>query len=70
MPKQEKYIQVGVTALRDPATGEFLPAVPLYIKAEDGVEEAEEKLIEDIGKLMAERIRRYKAACKAANVSI
>ena len=51
MPKQEKYIQVGVTALRDPATGEFLPAVPLYIKAEDGAEEAEEKLIEDIGKL-------------------
>ena len=70
MPKQEKYIQVGVTALRDPATGEFLPAVPLYIKAEDGAEEAEEKLIEDLGKLMAERIRRYKAACKAANVSI
>lgn len=70
MPKQDKYIQVGVTALRDPATGEFLPAVPLYIKAEDGAEEAEEKLIEDIGKLMAERIRRYKAACKAANVSI
>ena len=70
MPKQEKYIQVGVTALRDPATGEFLPAVPLYIKAEDGAEEAEEKLIEDIGKLMAERIRRYKAACKAAHVSI
>lgn len=70
MPKQEKYIQVGVTALRDPATGDFLPAVPLYIKAEDGAEEAEEKLIEDIGKLMAERIRRYKAACKAANVSI
>ncbi len=70
MPKQEKYIQVGVTALRDPATGEFLPAVPLYIKAEDGAEEAEEKLIADIGKLMAERIRRYKAACEAAGVSM
>ena len=27
MAKQEKFIQVGVTALRDPATGEFLPAV-------------------------------------------
>ena len=45
----EKYIQVGVTALRNPATGEFLPAVPLYIKAEDSAEAAEEKLIEDIG---------------------
>ena len=70
MAKQEKYIQVGVTALRDPATGGFLPAVPLYIKAEDGAEEAEEKLIEDIGKLLAERIRRYKADCEAAGISI
>ncbi len=70
MAKQEKYIQVGVTALRDPATGGFLPAVPLYIKAEDGAEEAEEKLIQDIGKLMAERIRRYKAECEAAGISI
>ena len=34
--KKEKYIQVGFTALRDPATGDFLPAVPLYIKAESG----------------------------------
>ena len=70
MAKQEKYIQDGVTALRDPATGDFLPAVPLYIKAEDGAEEAEEKLIEDIGKLLAERIRRYKADCEAAGISI
>lgn len=31
----DKYIQIGVTALRDHATGNFLPAVPLYIKAED-----------------------------------
>lgn len=29
------YIQIGQTALRDPATGEFLPAVPLFIRAED-----------------------------------
>ena len=30
-----RYIQVGVTALRDPKTGEFMPAVPLYIREED-----------------------------------
>ena len=30
-----EYIQVGVTAMRDPATGGFLPSVPLYIRAED-----------------------------------
>lgn len=66
----EKYIQVGVTALRDPATGKFLPAVPLYIKAEDGAEEAEEKLIEDLGKLFAQRIKAYKDGCKVAGVEV
>lgn len=66
----EKYIQVGVTALRDPATGEFLPAVPLYIKAEEGAEEAEEKLIHDLGKLLAHRIKAYKDGCKAAGVEV
>lgn len=29
------YIQVGVTAIRDPVTGEPLEAVPLYIRAAD-----------------------------------
>ena len=43
--------------------------MPLYIKAEDGAEAGEEKLIEDIGKLLAERMRRYKAACAAAGVA-
>lgn len=70
MAKQEKYIQVGVTAMREPGTGEFLPAVPLFIRAEDGAEEAEEKLINDIGKILAERMRRYEAACRAANISL
>lgn len=70
MAKQERFIQVGVTALRDPATGNFLPAVPLYIKAEDGAEEAEAKLTQDIGKLLAERMRRYKEACEAAGVTV
>ena len=29
------YIQIGQTAARDPITGEFLPAVPLYIRKKD-----------------------------------
>jgi hypothetical protein len=66
----EKYIQVGVTALRDPATGGYLPAVPLYIKAEDGAEEAEEKLIEDLGKLFAQRFRAYRDGCLKAGAEI
>ena len=70
MANQERFIQVGVTALRDPATGEYLPAVPLYIKADDSAEVAEEKLIADIGKLLADRMRRYKEACEAAGVAV
>ncbi len=70
MAQEERYIQVGVTALRDPATGKFLPAVPLFIRAEDGAEEAEEKLIDDLGRLLADRMRRYKEGCKAAGVSV
>ena len=30
-----KYIQIGVTALRDPMTGEPLEAVPLYVREKD-----------------------------------
>lgn len=65
----EKYIQVGVTALRDPASGGFLPEVPLYVRAEDVATEAEEKLIGDIGKLLAHRIKAYQDGCRKAGVS-
>lgn len=70
MEKKEKYIQIGVTALRDPTTGGFLPAVPLYIKAEDGAEEAEQKVIDDIGNLLARRLKAYMDGCKEAGVQI
>lgn len=70
MAKQEKFIQVGFTALRDPATGDFLPAVPLYIKAEDGAEESAERLTQDIGKLLAERMRRYRERCREEGVAV
>lgn len=66
----ERYIQVGVTAMRDPATGEFLPAVPLYIKAEENAAETEEIVIRDIGKLLALRMKRYMDGCKAAGVEV
>lgn len=66
----DKYIQVGVTALRNPATGDFLPAVPLYIKAEGDAPEAEEKLIEDIGNLLAHRMKAYIDGCKKAGVDL
>ncbi len=64
----ERYIQVGVTAMRDRATGEFLPAVPLYIKAEEGAEKAEEQVIQNIGKLLALRMKQYMDGRKAAGI--
>lgn len=70
MKEQERFIQIGFTALRDPANDGFLPAVPLYIKAEDGAEEAEEKLAQDIGKLLAQRMRTYKERCAAEGIAI
>ena len=59
----EKYIQVGVTALRDPATGNFLPSVPLYVKADEAAVEAEKKMINDIAKVFAGMMKSYIDGC-------
>ena len=54
---KEVFIQVGVTALRSP-TGEVLPSVPLYIKADQlkqsGLTQTEEKLLKDVSGVFAE----------------
>lgn len=70
MAKQEEYIQIGVTALRNPATGDFLPAVQIFIKAEDGAKESAAKLEQDIGKLLAQRMRMYKEKCAAEGIAV
>jgi len=67
---KDGFIQVGVTALRNRGTGEFLPAVPLYIRADDGAVADEEKLMQNLGALLAARMRQYKASCEAAGVAI
>lgn len=54
------YIQIGVTAMRDRATGEFLPSVPIFIRAEDSAAVGCGDPICDIGKVLAEKIRRCK----------
>lgn len=58
MAKQQ-FIQIGITALRDPATGGFLPAVPLYIEATEAATEAQAAMIKDIGKVFAEKMKQY-----------
>lgn len=67
---EENFIEIGYTALRDPVTGEFLPAVPLYIKADESAEAAKETLIHDLGALFAQRMKAYKEGCKAAGVAV
>jgi hypothetical protein len=62
----EDYIQVGQTALRSPS-GDFLPAAPLYIKAEDAGQKSEitgrtleeELLLNDIVKVFADKFGQY-----------
>lgn len=67
---KEEYIEVGVTALRDPATGGYLPAVKLYIKADESAKEAQANLIEDLGHLFAHQIKAYIDGCKEAGVEV
>lgn len=66
----KEYIQVGYTALRRPGTGEFLPAVKLYIEADDEARAAEQNVIEDIGGLLAQRMKAYKEGCREAGVTV
>jgi len=55
----QKFIQIGFTALRDPASGGYLPAVPLYIEATDDAIKGETNMINDIGRVFADRIKQY-----------
>ncbi len=63
----EIYIQVGVTALRSPK-GDFLPSVPIYIKADQlknsGLTQAEENVLHDISGFFAEKHQEIKAQKK------
>ena len=62
------YIQVGVTALRDPVTGAILRSVPMYAKAEDlGVKdeaEAMQPMLREAGRVFAEPMKEYIEGCK------
>ena len=59
LKNEDGYIQVGVTALRDPATGDFLPEVPLYVKADEDTEEDVQDLITDLENLFRIRMEMY-----------
>lgn len=69
MKKTGSFVQVGVTALRGP-DGKYLPAVPIYVEANQQSEEAERGLIEDLGKLFAAQMKQYVDGCRAAGIAI
>ena len=66
-----EFIQVGVTALRDPLTGEFLPSVPIYVERTDLEAGPVPKLdLSDIGTVLAGKMRDYRNACKKEGLKI
>lgn len=54
-----QFIQVGVMALRDPITRDFLPSVPLYIEATPEAVQSETAMIDDIGGVLARKMKAY-----------
>ena len=68
----KRYIQVGVTALRDPNTGGFLPSVPLYIEAGEGETEqnAASEMAQQIAPLFVEMMKNYISGCRAQGIKI
>ena len=61
-----RFIQVGMTAMRDPVTGDFLESVPLYAEAEDlrrtGADGT--MLVGDIRQNLAAAFGQYMKECK------
>lgn len=69
----EEYVQIGVTALRDPKTGDFLPSVPLYIRAQDRKKVSVPLFSGDeteLAKMLAGKMKQYVDGCRAAGVKI
>ena len=66
------FIQIGVTAARDPLTGDYLPAVPLYIEQTDLAQKSLESLVDDFSDLeqLVAKFGRYKAETEAAGVAV
>ena len=65
------YIQVGVTAMRDPVTKEFLPAVPIYVKAKDApkvapaMRDGELMGLNDLARYLGDEFKKYMDGLKA-----
>lgn len=69
--KMSDYVQVGVTACRDPKTGDFLPAVPIYVERSDFEKRpVQVPDLSDIGRILAGKMRDYRNACKKEGLKL
>ena len=66
---EETYVQVGVTALRDPKTGELTEQVPMYVKVSSCSEDTQQGIIDGIANVLARKYKEYVDKCRAAGVS-
>lgn len=63
------FIQVGFTACRDPKTGDFLPAVPIYVERADLQKGPVQKPdLYDIGSILAGKMKAYRDGCRKEGV--
>lgn len=65
-----KFVQVGTTAMRDPVTGDFLPAVPLYVEQADLDGAVPPPDLTDLGRLLAEKMKAYMDGCRQEGVAV
>ena len=57
--QKQRFIQIGQTAARDPATGEFLQTVPLFAEITPEIEAAQAATVTDVARLFAGKMKQY-----------
>ena len=67
---EQEYIEIGMTAQRDPKTGKFGEPVPLFIRATDNAIAGEQNLIDEIGNVFANMMKHYIHGCRKAGIAI
>ena len=61
MGTSPNFIQIGTTAIRDPATGELMPSVPLFVKVDDAARcEAITISGDELSRTLAAKFAEYK----------
>ena len=50
-------IEIGFTARKDPKTGRYMPAEPIYAERDAGTDAAEAGMIRSAGKVFAEALK-------------